>query len=153
MRLRPAVSVITTATLLAGSALLGVAAAPAASAATPTYQVTFVSRVCPTYGDIMANRARNNIQESLRDLGKDTVYTSGQPISPALEAPNNPACVPLDDWQFTLGTGYTGKTPATDYLSTVTNPFVINDTYAVTGKADSSGITTPILVDAIYWAK
>ena len=91
---------------------------------TPSYQVTFVSRVCPTYGDIMANRARNNIQESLRDLGKDTVYTAGQPdlaghrgAEPARTATRS------FDWQFALGTGYTGKTPATDYLSTVTGDY------------------------------
>ncbi len=151
MRLRPTISVLTTAALLVGSALLGVAAAPTASAATPSYQVTFVARVCPTYGDIMANRARNNIQESLRDLGKDTVYTSGQPISPALEATNDPSCDPLDDWQFALGTGYTGKTPATQYLSTVTNPYaqtikVLPSTPELDAKGQDTG---RVLQDAV----
>jgi hypothetical protein len=111
--------------LIAGSAATGLAAAPAASAATTSepYLVTLVSRVCGSYADIMANRARNNIQESLRDLGKDTVYSAGQPVSPALEQPNNPSCAPLYDWKFQLGTGITGKTPATDYLSTVTGAY------------------------------
>jgi hypothetical protein len=109
--------------MLLGSVAIGAGAAPAAAADAPTYSVTFVSRVCPTYGDIMANRARNNIQESLRDLGKDTVYTSGQPISPSIETPNQPNCDPLFDWQFALGTGYTAKTPATDYLSTITGDY------------------------------
>ncbi len=36
--------------------------------------VTFAARVCPAYTDITANRARNDIQESLRDLGEDTPY-------------------------------------------------------------------------------
>ena len=49
--------------------------------------------------------------------------------------------------------GMTDPSKAKLDLTTVTNPFVINDTYAITGKADSSGITTPILVDDIYWAK
>jgi hypothetical protein len=49
--------------------------------------------------------------------------------------------------------GMTDPTKAKLDLTTVTNPFVINDTYAVTGKADSSGITTPIQVDDVYWAK
>ncbi len=49
--------------------------------------------------------------------------------------------------------GMTDPTKSKLDLATVTNPFVINDTYAVTGKADSSAITTPILVDAIYWSK
>jgi len=38
-------------------------------------------------------------------------------------------------------------------LTTVTNPFVINDTYGVTGKADGSNITTPIFIDNVYWSK
>ena len=109
--------------MLLASVAVGAGASPAAAADAPSYKVTFVSRVCPTYGDIMANRARNNIQESLRDLGKDTVYSSGQPISPTIETPNQPNCDPLFDWQFALGTGYTGKTPATDYLSTITGDY------------------------------
>lgn len=38
-------------------------------------------------------------------------------------------------------------------LSKVTNPFVIADRYAKTGKADGSAITTKLSVDGIYWAK
>ena len=49
--------------------------------------------------------------------------------------------------------GMTDPTKARLDLTTVTNPFVINDTYAVTGKADSSDVTTPIWVDDVYWAK
>ena len=49
--------------------------------------------------------------------------------------------------------GMTDPSKAKLDLTTVTNPFVINDTYGVTGKADNSAITTPILVDAIYWSK
>ncbi|MBC7665189.1 MAG: hypothetical protein H7276_15620 [Caulobacter sp.] len=49
--------------------------------------------------------------------------------------------------------GMTDSTKAKLDLATVTNPFVINDTYAITGKADGGNITTPILVDGIYWAK
>ncbi|HZM55794.1 MAG TPA: hypothetical protein VFC03_12300 [Acidimicrobiales bacterium] len=41
----------------------GGSAAPAASA--NAYEVTFVARQCPSYGDITSNLARNNIQESL----------------------------------------------------------------------------------------
>ncbi len=125
--LRRACSVLVALTLAAATVVTGLAAAPAAQAAVASdpvsYQVTFVARQCPTYADIMANRARNNIQESLRDLGKDTVYSSGDPVRPSIEEPNNPSCTPLDDWQFRLGTGYTGKTPANDYLSTVTGDY------------------------------
>lgn len=38
-------------------------------------------------------------------------------------------------------------------MAKVTNPFVIADRYAKTGKGDGSNITTPILVDNIYWSK
>ena len=38
-------------------------------------------------------------------------------------------------------------------LTKVTNPFVIADRYAVTGKAQGSNITTKVQIDAIYWAK
>ena len=96
--------------------------APAAVAATPgSYLVTFVARQCPTYQDITANLARNNIQESLQDLGADTAYTPGQPISPSVETPNQPACTALPGWQFTFGNGINGTTPGTN-LSRVSNP-------------------------------
>ncbi|MDG4800132.1 hypothetical protein O7618_06160 [Micromonospora sp. WMMD980] len=64
----------------------------------------------------MANRARNDIQESLQDLGKNSVYPAGEPVSPAIEEPNDPACRPLLGWEFTFGSGYTKNGP----LSTVT---------------------------------
>ncbi|HZC14368.1 MAG TPA: hypothetical protein VE270_10160, partial [Thermoleophilaceae bacterium] len=69
--------------------------------------VTIVARECPEYTDITANRARNDIQESLRDLGDDTSYVAGQAIDPAIEARDqpNPPCVPITGWRFTLGTG------------------------------------------------
>ena len=38
------------------------------------YTVTLAARTCPAYADIIANRNRNNIQESLEDLGPDTNY-------------------------------------------------------------------------------
>ncbi len=85
------------------------------------YQVTFVARECPEYTDIMANLARNNIQESQQDLGPDSVYRSGQPISPSIEAANDPACTPLNGWQFTFGNGINGQTPGS-HLSRVSNP-------------------------------
>jgi exo-beta-1,3-glucanase (GH17 family) len=46
--------------------------------------------------------------------------------------------------------GMTDPTKAKLDLSTVTNPFVINDTYGVTGN--TAGSTTPIWVDNIYWS-
>ena len=86
-----------------------------------SYLVTFVARQCPTYQDITANLARNNIQESLQDLGADTAYVSGQPISPTIETPNQPNCTPLTGWQFQFGDGINGQTPGTN-LSQVSDP-------------------------------
>ena len=73
----------------------------------------------------MANRARNDIQESLRDLGKNTVYRAGQPIDPGVEATNDPNCTPLPGWRFTLGTGYQTRAVSGPWgsLSIVTDPY------------------------------
>lgn len=60
----------------------------------------------PTYQDIAANRARNNIQESLQDLGVDSAYSGGTPVSPSVEDAQDPNCTPLVNWLFTLGSGY-----------------------------------------------
>lgn len=93
--------------------------------------VTIAARECPTYEDIMANRARNDIQESLRDLGKNTVYKAGQPIDPGVETSNDPNCTPLPGWRFTLGTGYRTRAVSGPWgsLSIVTDPY---DTEIVT---------------------
>lgn len=93
--------------------LLAVAAwaafASAGAQAQTDYRLTLVARECPTYPSIMANRARNNIQESLEDLGADSVYAAGQPIDPAIEAANN-GCVPMTvPWTFTLGRNIAGQ--------------------------------------------
>ena len=81
---------------------------PAAGAATSgtakdqPYLVTLVARQCPSYSDISANLARNNIMESLQDLGPDTAYSSGQPIDPAIESAHQDKCTPLRGFQFSL---------------------------------------------------
>lgn len=50
------------------------------------YFVTFVARWCPEYTDIFANHARNDIVESLKDLGPDTQYDdTGALIDPVYE--------------------------------------------------------------------
>ena len=89
------------------------------------YRVTIAARTCPTYTDITANRARNDIQESLENLGADTPYTAGQPIDPAIEDANQPACSPLPDWRFTLGKGIKTKAVIGPWgaLSIVTEPY------------------------------
>jgi hypothetical protein len=41
-----------------------------------------VARSCALYTDIFANRARNDIQESLKDLGKDSPYVEPFLVNP-----------------------------------------------------------------------
>lgn len=96
-----------------------------ASAAQPQRLVTFAARSCPEYTDISANLARNDIQESLRDLGADTTYVAGQPIAPARELRGQPNCSPITDWRFTLGTGFQSRAVSGTWgsLSKVLNPF------------------------------
>jgi uncharacterized repeat protein (TIGR01451 family) len=87
--------------------------------------LTIAARVCPSYQDVTANLARNDIQESLEDLGADTAYTSGEPIDPDVEAQNQPNCKPLSNWRFTLGTNYQSRAATGSWgsLSIVTDPF------------------------------
>ena len=101
-------------TTLIGLFLVSVLAAVSLPAQAQTgYTMTLVARECATYPSIMANRARNNIQETLEDLGKDSVYESGQPISPAIESANN-SCVPMTvPWTFTLGRNIGGANSGT----------------------------------------
>jgi exo-beta-1,3-glucanase (GH17 family) len=49
--------------------------------------------------------------------------------------------------------GMTDPTKSKLDMSKVTNPFVIADRYAVTGKAQGSNITTKIYVDNIFWSR
>jgi hypothetical protein len=84
----------------------------------PVYSVTFAARECPEYSDVMANRGRNNIQEALQDVGKDTVYGYGQGVDPAVEDTNNPNCTPIVGWKFQLGSGYSKS----GQLSNITGP-------------------------------
>src|ERR1700709_1845825 len=100
--------------------------------------VTVVARECPTYQDIRANLARNNIMESLQDLGGDTLYRSGEPINPIKEEEGQPNCKPITGWQFTLGSGIQEKASKGPWgaLSIVTG----SESPTVTTKA-----STPLL--------
>jgi hypothetical protein len=90
-------------------------------------RVTYVARVCPSYEDIYANRARNDIQESLKDLGPDSQYPNGDfLVNPDAESqPPQDKCKPLVDWRFTLGTGYESRAVTGPWgsLSRVTDPY------------------------------
>lgn len=100
--------------------------ADAPSSATPM-SITFVARVCDSYADVFANRSRNNLMESLQDLGADTPYSAGAEVLPTVEATGTQAahCRPLSGWQFALGTGYQSRADkgAWGALSKVTNPY------------------------------
>jgi uncharacterized protein DUF11 len=87
--------------------------------------VTFAARECASYKDIRANLARNNIMESLEDLGEDSLYKSGQQVNPVTEALGQPKCKPIDGWKFTLGSGIEERAVTGPWgaLSIVTNPF------------------------------
>jgi len=107
-----------------GAAAAGAQQPPNPDGDSSDYFVTIAARQCPTYEDIRANRARNNIQESLRDLGANTPYSAGQPISPAIEDATQPNCTPITGWQFTLGRGIGGPVRGPwGSLSIVTSPF------------------------------
>jgi choice-of-anchor A domain-containing protein len=90
------------------------------------YSVTFVALSCPAYSDIFANLARNNIVESLKDLGPDTQYVGGELVNPTAEGiPPQSNCTPLPGWEFTLGHGYQSRAVTGPWgsLSKVTDPF------------------------------
>ena len=76
-----------------------------AASKSDTYLVTLAARRCPTYADISANKSRNNIMESLKDLGPDTTYASDEQVSPSVEAATQPNCTPIVGWHFTFGSG------------------------------------------------
>ena len=115
-----------TAALFVCAGTLGIGVS-SASARPSGYFVTFVARSCPAYSDIFANKARNDILESLEDLGPDTQYgDSGQLVNPTAEGiPPQDVCTPLVGWEFTLGTGYQSHAVTGPWgsLSIVTNPF------------------------------
>jgi uncharacterized repeat protein (TIGR01451 family) len=81
--------------------------------------------VCDRYTDVTANRARNDVQESLEDLGPDTLYSAGEAVSAEKEAAGQPACRPLTNWRFTLGPNYETRAVIGPWgaLARVLNPF------------------------------
>ncbi len=118
--------------------------APTVALAAPTdYSVTLAARTCDSYTDIIANRNRNNIQESLEDLGPNTNYGPSEVVNPAQEAaaPQD-NCSPLTGWAFQWGTGITGKSPSTANLSTVTGQNAIATTVASVPELDAAGNDT-----------
>ena len=138
-------SLLTVGALLLTTALSAAAAnpeaAPAASkGAAAQYSVTMVARSCATYADVFANRSRNNIMESLRDLGPNSPYTSFTQVHPSVEdglAPQS-GCTPLAGWTFSFGTGINRPVPGTN-LSYVTG------TSSVAGRQVTTQSSVPLL--------
>jgi uncharacterized repeat protein (TIGR01451 family) len=137
-------------TALLALLLVGFAAwAPAAGAATPApgLSLTVVARECPTYQDVTANLLRNNLMESLRDLGPDTPYGAGALMDPQVEAAAQPNCSPLTNWTFTLGEAIEAPEGESKEpwgaLSIVRRPFSTDlTTVASTPLLDSHGAPT-----------
>jgi Domain of unknown function DUF11 len=105
------IRMVALAVVCSAAVLASAGSAAAAPQAETGYSVTYVARECPSFTDIFANRARNDIQESLKDLGPDSPYTSSDfRVSPTVEerAPQN-VCKPLPNWRFTLGTGFQSR--------------------------------------------
>src|SRR3954468_4914817 len=98
---------------------------PDPNGAGTNYFLTIAARTCADYKDISANTARNNIQESLRDLGPDTLYEAGELVNPVDEQAMQPTCEPLSGFRFTLGEGIspTKVTGSWGSLSVVSAPF------------------------------
>ncbi len=93
----------------------------------PTYSVTIAARRCTTYLEVMANRARNNIMQSLQNVGANSNYASGAAVNPTNEAALSSGqqnCVPLPGWDMKLGTGIGGVNNGPwGSLSFVSNPY------------------------------
>ena len=98
------------------------------------------------YKFIRANRARNNIQETLKNLGPDTNYSNDMkpPVGPTKEdAPPQDVCKPITDWPLTLGKSINGKAPAPlNYLSKVGSPLAPDRTVSSTAELDAQGAPT-----------
>jgi hypothetical protein len=145
-----------------GALLVLIAPSPAAATIRHNHRyVTYVARECPSYESIRANRARNNIQESLKDLGPDSDDPAGEPLTAEREArPPQNVCEPITNWRFTLGTGIEGRADvgAWGALSRVTNPFdidivtksstpLLNDQGQATGKDIAGAVTVRLTPD------
>ena len=118
------------------------------------YKVTLAARVCPNYSDIMANKARNNIMESLQNVGVNSLYATApntgavRPEVEELDASGQSACQPLNDWTFALAQGTSGKdSGAYGSLSKVRSPFTTATTVATTPEFDSFGNDTGRTID------
>ncbi|MBV9680166.1 MAG: hypothetical protein JO046_00125, partial [Solirubrobacterales bacterium] len=147
-----------TSALLVGAAWLGIAASPAAAQGGTGYSVTFVARECSSYSYIFANTSRDNLVQTLEDVGPDSPYSRDPNtgflvplVNPQYEdqAPQLPPnCKPLVGWAFTMG--YPGNEgifsgPWGD-LTVVHNPLRSVYTTASAPELDQNGVAIGPLI-------
>lgn len=88
---------------LACGVWLGLGTTPAAAQGTG-YSVTFAARQCPSYSDIFANRFRDNLMQTLQDVGPPSPYGPNDLVNPSFEDQSPQTnCTPLTGWEFTMG--------------------------------------------------
>ncbi len=88
---------------LACGVWLGVGTTTAAAQGTG-YSVTFAARQCTSYSDIFANRFRDNLMQTLQNVGPDSPYGPNDLVSPHFEDMSPQSnCTPLTGWEFTMG--------------------------------------------------
>ncbi len=89
--------------MLACGVWLGVGTTEAAAQGTG-YSVTFAARECASYSDIFANRFRDNLMQTLQNVGPDSPYGPNDLVSPSFEDMSPQSnCTPLTGWEFTMG--------------------------------------------------
>jgi len=140
--------------VMVATAFVASSLAPSLAHGQERYRVTIAARVCPTYEAITANLRRNDIQESLQDLGPDSPYSGGQLIDPDVEAEGQPLCQPLTGWQFRMGRNYRTKAVSgpwgslarvndefdTDIVTRESTP-LLNSTGGSTGRSLAGAVT------------
>lgn len=121
----------------AASAVPVNAAGDVGATATGDYKLTLVARYCPdspgnAYLNVRANRARNNIMQTLKDLGPDSNYNNSMnpPVNPTNEAaaPQD-VCQPMPaGFPVTVGRSPSGFAPqpvngnGDPYLGKISSP-------------------------------
>jgi Domain of unknown function DUF11 len=154
---------------VAAIALVSGMVAPTEALATHEKLLTLAARVCPSFASITANTARNNIMESLEDLGANSPYkpvgSIPKVMDPDVEAAVQPDCEPLANWKFTLGKDYKTRAVSGSFgsLSIVTDPIfrsatslasvpLLTDLSADTGRTIQGAVTIKLIDDEVAQA-
>ena len=102
------------------------------------FQITFVKRVCETFGEIRSNQHKNwAIIEHAEPLGAKIGTTN---VTAAVEDAAHPGCSPVTGWNFSMGTEIDDSSGP---LSQVADPFPISIvTTGSTPVLDNNGVPT-----------